>query len=153
LNQPPREGLGSQEPTVPPAQGGGEQRVVGYRILDDRPVAARDAEQKARMIARRRGLVDRVYQLVDYAFILLYGLLAIRLLLGLVNASPAAGFVRFINALTQPFYAPFVGIVASVDLSPGQLELPIVICVLAYLLLHVAVRGLLRVVLGTKRSI
>lgn len=131
---------------------GGERRVVGYRILDDKPVEERKAEAKARSIARRRTLVERLYQFVDYAFFVLYGLLGIRLALGLLAASPGAGFVRFINGLTQPFYGPFVDIVPALELERGVFELSIVICVLAYLLLHVAVRGLLHVVLGTRRS-
>ena len=51
--------------------------------------------------------------MLDYAFYLLYGLLAIRLVLALVAARPNNGFVRLISVVTDPFYALFCGIVPS----------------------------------------
>jgi uncharacterized protein YggT (Ycf19 family) len=82
----------------------------------------------------------------------LYGLLGIRFVLALLGASETAGFVQFINALTNPFYAPFAGIVARPLVNGGVLDLPLVIALLAYLLLHVAVRGLLRLVAGERKA-
>lgn len=142
----------------PPAGGapdgsGGKRGVPGYRIVDEKPAAEKSAEQKSRSIARRRRLVERAYQGLDYVFFVLYGLLGIRLALGLLAASEQAGFVVFVQAITEPFYGPFVDIVPSVALTRGTFELSIVIALLAYLLLHVALRGLLHVLLGTKRSI
>ena len=61
---------------------------------------------------RSRGLA-RVSQIVDYIFYVIYALLAMRFLLALLAARSSAGFVRFIVAVSNPFYAPFRGIVAS----------------------------------------
>ena len=85
--------------------------------------------------------------MLDYLFGLLYALLAIRLVLELINARKGTGFVEFIVTLTSAFYAPFKGIVAS-DTVDGSHPIvwPIVIAILAYMLLHAALRGLLRLV-------
>ena len=46
--------------------------------------------------------------------------------------------------LTNPFYAPFKGIVATESLDGAHpIVWPIVIAIVAYMLLHAAVRGLL----------
>lgn len=58
-------------------------------------------------------MVARISQVLDYGFMLLYALLAIRFGLALLAARSSAGFVKLIVALTDPFYAPFKGIVAS----------------------------------------
>jgi uncharacterized protein YggT (Ycf19 family) len=95
---------------------------------------------------RRDGgiLVARV---LDYLFGILYTLLAIRLLLELIGARRSAGFVEFIATLTNPFYAPFKGIVASDTLDGTHpIVWPLVIAMLAYMVLHGALRGLLRFV-------
>jgi len=84
----------------------------------------------------------------DYVFYLLYGFLAIRLVLAFLGAREGAAFVRLVHGITEPFYAPFRGIVARPGLDGGYLDLPAVLALLAYVLLHVAVRGLLRVIAG-----
>ena len=48
-------------------------------------------------------------------------------------------------ALTSVFYAPFKGIVPNDSLDGSHpIVWPIVIAILAYMILHMAVRGLLR---------
>jgi uncharacterized protein YggT (Ycf19 family) len=93
---------------------------------------------------RPRGLA-RVSQFIDYLFWLLYSLLLIRLLLVFFSANSWAGFVRFIDALTNPFYAPFRGIVASQPIEGGYtLAVPLLIAIVVYALLHLAINKLLR---------
>jgi uncharacterized protein YggT (Ycf19 family) len=95
------------------------------------------------MPGRPRGLA-RLSQFIDYLFWLLYSLLAIRLILVFFSASSWAGFVRFIDALTNPFYAPFRGIVASQPVGDGfTLAVPILIAIVVYALLHLAINKLL----------
>jgi uncharacterized protein YggT (Ycf19 family) len=106
-----------------------------------------------REVERARGLA-RVSQVVDYIFYLIYGLLAIRLLLALLAARPSAGFVQFIYTLTGPLYAPFRGIVASPTAEGGYtLALPIVIAIIVYALLHLGINGLLRLIAHRKTEI
>ena len=104
-------------------------------------------------VERGRALA-RVSQVVDYIFFVIYGLLVIRLLLALMAARSEAGFVQFIRAISDPFYAPFRGIVASPSTPEGfTLALPIVIALVVYILLHMAINGLLRIFVHRKTEV
>ena len=97
-------------------------------------------------VSRSRGIA-RGAQVLDYAFSLIYGLLGIRLVLALIAANSASGFVRLIYALTDPLYAMFRGIVPSPSIEGGfTLAVPILIALAAYALLHLALKGLMRMV-------
>lgn len=99
-------------------------------------------------------MVARISQVFDYGFMLLYALLAIRFGLALLAARSGAGFVKLIVALTDPFYAPFKGIVASPRLDGGHTVLvPLIIAFAAYVVLHLAINGLLRLFAQRKTTI
>jgi uncharacterized protein YggT (Ycf19 family) len=94
---------------------------------------------------RPRGF-GRVSQFIDYLFWLLYSLLFIRLLLVFFHASASTGFVQFIDRITNPFYSPFRGIVASQEIEGGfTLAIPILVAIVVYALLHLAINKLMRV--------
>ncbi len=106
-----------------------------------------------REVERARGLA-RVSQIIDYIFYILYALLAMRFLLALLAARSSAGFVQFIVTVTNPFYEPFRGIVASPSTNQGHtLLLPIVIAIIAYVILHLAINGLLRILAHRRTEI
>ena len=93
-------------------------------------------------------------QFLDYAFYVVYSLLAIRLVLALIAARSGNGFVQFINAVTGPFYAPFRGIVSSPTAEGGfTLAVPVLIAIVVYMILHAAINGLLRMVGSRKTAI
>jgi hypothetical protein len=57
-------------------------------------------------------------------------------------------------AVSDPFYAPFRGIVASPSTDSGHtLLLPIVIALVAYVILHLLINGLLRMLAHRKTEI
>src|ERR1043166_1531589 len=92
---------------------------------------------------RGRGAA-RISQVVDYLFFVLYALLGLRFILALLAARSGAGFVRFIVAVTDPFYRPFRGIVSSPSTDGGHtLMIPLVIAIIVYVLLHLGINGLL----------
>ncbi len=96
----------------------------------------------------------RISQVIDFAFYVVYGLLALRLLLSLFSAKSSAGFVQFIRNVTDPLYEPFRGIVASPSIEGGYtLVLPIVVAIIAYSLLHLGINGLLRLIAQRKTVI
>lgn len=131
---------------------GVERRVDNEPVADERRAAERRAAHEAEQRAaaeRWRRVMARVDQAVDYVFLLLYGLLIVRFLLTLLGANEEAAFVQFIHGLTGPFYGPFSGIVARPAVNGGLLDFPLIIALLAYVLLHGAVRGLLRLLAGT----
>jgi uncharacterized protein YggT (Ycf19 family) len=124
------------------------------RVADDmRSHAISEVAGTGREIERGRTFA-RVSQVVDYLFMLLYGLLGIRLVLALLAARSSNGFVQMIDAVTDPFYAPFRGIVSSPSAEGGfTLAVPIIIAIIAYALLHAAIRGLLRMLVHRKTEV
>ncbi len=93
-------------------------------------------------------------QFLDYAFYVLYALLGIRLALALIAAQSGNGFVKFIAAITDPFYAPFRGIVASPTTEGGNtIVFPIIIALVVYAMAHLGINGLLRMVGNRKTAI
>ena len=123
-------------------------------IADDmRQKAVSEVVQTQREVERGR-VVARISQVIDYLFFLVYGLLTIRLLLALFAARSTNEFVQFIRSVTDPFYAPFRGIVESPSTPEGfTLALPIVIALVVYLLLHLAINGLLRIFVHRKTEV
>ena len=97
--------------------------------------------------------VARLSQFIDYAFFLLYALLAIRFVLVLAAARSSAGFVQFIVTVTNPFYDPFKGIVENTEASGHTLMLPLLVAIGAYAVLHLAINRLLRLIVVRKTAI
>lgn len=121
------------------SQAGRIQDVAGNM----REKAVDTVVQTEREVERAR-FMARVSQVVDYAFFLIYGLLGIRLLLELFAARESAGFFQFIKTVTGPFYAPFRGLVPTLSNEGFKLALPIIVALVVYMLLHLAINGLLR---------
>jgi uncharacterized protein YggT (Ycf19 family) len=118
-----------------------------------RRTAVTEVVETEREVQRARS-VARVSQVVDYIFFLIYGLLTIRLLLELFAARESAGFFKFIKMLTDPFYAPFRGLVPSPSTAEGfTLALPVVVAIVVYMLLHLAINGLLRMFAHRKTEV
>ena len=102
----------------------------------------------------RGRVVARISQVVDYIFMLMYSLLAIRLLLELFAARESAGFFQFIKSVTDPFYSPFRGLVPSPSTPEGfTLALPIIIAIVVYMLLHLAINSFLRILAHRKVAV
>ncbi len=131
----------------------GEPQRVRQVASDLRSKAVDEVIHTEREVERGRGAA-RVSQVVDYIFYVIYALLGMRFLLALLAARSSAGFVQFIVAVTNPFYAPFRGIVGSPQTDQGHtLLLPIVVAIIAYVLLHLAINGLLRMLAHRKTAI
>ena len=124
-------------------------RVASH--LRDRAVADTMHQERSK---DRAGAAARWSQFMDYGFSVIYSLLGVRLVLALMAASSTSGFVRLVRAITDPFYAPFRGIVASPSTDGGHtLVLPIGVALVVYLMLHVALTGLLRMVGHRKTTV
>lgn len=135
------------------APAAGESKKIQQVAGQFRAKAVDEVIHTEREVERGRGAA-RVSQVIDYIFYLLYALLGMRFLLALMAAHPTAGFVQFIATVTDPFYAPFRGIVNVPSTEDGhRLLLPIVIAIIAYVILHLAINGLLRMVAHRKTQI
>ncbi len=131
----------------------GEAQRIDNVAGEFRSKAVNEVVDTEREVERSRSLA-RVSQVVDYIFWVIYALLAMRFLLALMAARSSAGFVQFIVSVSNPFYLPFQGIVASPRTDGGHtLMLPIVIAIIAYALLHLAINGLLRMFAHRKTEI
>lgn len=120
---------------------------------DMRRKAVNEVAETEQEVERGR-FFARVSQFVDYVFFVIYGLLTVRLLLELFAARESAGFVKFIKSVTGVFYAPFEGIAPSPTADGGfTLALPIIIAIVAYMLLHLAINGLLRIFVHRKTTV
>ena len=133
----------------PPAETHRIDRLAG----EFRTKAVDEVVETEREVERARG-VARVSQIIDYIFYVIYGLLGLRFLLALMAARSSAGFVQFIVTVTDPFYRPFRGIVASPSTGSGHtLMMPLVIAIIVYVLLHLAINGLLRMIAHRKTAV
>ena len=130
------------------SQAGRIENVAGNM----REKAVDEVVQTEREIERGR-VMARISQVVDYLFFIVYGLLTLRFLLELFGARENAGFFQFIRSVTGPFYAPFKGLVASPSADGFTLALPIIFALVAYMLLHLAINGLLRLFAHRKVSV
>ncbi len=120
---------------------------------DLRGRAIADVASKDREVSRARGLA-RGAQVADYVFSLLYGLLAIRLVLSMIGARSSNGFVRAIGGVTGPFFALFRDIVPSPSVDGRYtLVVPIIVALAFYALLHAAIRAGLRVMANRQTTI
>jgi len=135
------------------APAAGESQKIQQVAGEFRSKAVKEVVDTEREVERGRGAA-RISQIVDYIFYVIYALLAMRFLLALMAARSTAGFVQFIVTVTNPFYAPFKGIVASPRTDQGHtLLLPIIVAIIAYVLLHLAINGLLRMLAHRKTQI
>ena len=131
----------------------GESQKINEVAGQFRSKAVDEVVDTEREVQRARGLA-RVSQIVDYIFFLLYALLGLRFLLALLAANNETGFVQFVVTVTDPFYLPFRSIVASPSVGGGHtLKMPLVVAFIAYLLLHLAINGLLRLLAHRKTAI
>ena len=131
----------------------GEAQRIEQVAGDFRSKAVDEVVDTEREVQRSRGLA-RVSQIVDYIFYVIYALLGMRFLLALLAARSTAGFVQFIVTVSNPFYAPFRGIVASPRTDQGHtLLLPVVVAIISYALLHLLINGLLRMLAHRKTAI
>jgi len=142
--------IAQQASQAPPP---GEARKIENVAGQFRTKAVNEVVDTEREVERSRGAA-RVSQVIDYIFYVIYALLGMRFLLALLAARSTAGFVQFIVTVTNPFYAPFRGIVDAPRTEDGHtLMLPIVVAIIAYVLLHLAINGLLRMLAHRKTEI
>jgi uncharacterized protein YggT (Ycf19 family) len=139
------------------AQAAGATRVEAHREAqiagEFRSKAVSEVVETEREVERSRALA-RVSQVIDFIFYVIYALLGLRLLLALLAARRSAGFMQFIFGVTDPLYAPFRGIVASPTAEGGHtLAVPIIIAIIVYLLLHLGIKALLRMIAHRKTEI
>jgi uncharacterized protein YggT (Ycf19 family) len=97
--------------------------------------------------------VARVSQVVDYIFYVIYGIVGLEIILEGLGARDGAGFKRLIDTIGAPFLAPFRGLMPDLSSGPFQLMLSYVMALVVYLLVHLAINGLLRMFVHRKVAV
>ena len=123
------------------AQQSGAVEAVASNLQQKAVSEVRETELE--MERARRGA--RVNQFVDYIFYVAYGLIGLKIALELFGARDGNAFMSFLNALTAPLLAPFRGLLPDPAVGSSQLMLSFIVALIVYGLLHLAIRGLLRV--------
>lgn len=123
-------------------------------------VLASSLKQKAvREVADTEATIDRtrtvarVAQVVDYVFYLIYGIISLEIVLEALGARENAGFKEFVDTLAAPLLAPFEGLMADPGTGNYRFMLSYIFALIVYFLLHLAVKGLLRLFVQKKTTI
>lgn len=114
--------------------------------------SAHEAVETERELGRGR-TAARVSQVVDYLFYLIYGLISLQFLLGLMGARPGNGFVQFIAGVTMPLLAPFERIVVTPSAGAYQIRVSYLFALVVYILLHLAINGMFRLIAHRKVTV
>jgi uncharacterized protein YggT (Ycf19 family) len=132
-----------------------QQQVDALRGADEEKVGsvARELKHNALEEVRRTDLelsrskgAARIAQIVDYVFLVIYGLIGLQVFLTLIGARPHNAFKHFLDVVTAPILAPFKGLLPDPSVGPFRLMLSYVIAAFVYFLLQLAIRGVLRLV-------
>jgi len=102
---------------------------------------------------KRARTTARFSQVIDYLFYVVYGLITLQIIFDLFGARRNNGFRNLIDTLSSPFLAPFRNLFPDPASGQFQFRFSYVAALLIYILLHLAVNGLLRVVAHRKTAI
>ena len=92
-------------------------------------------------------IIIRIRHFVDYVFYLAYGTIGLEIVLELAGARDSSGFKHFLNKITEPLLGPFVGLFSDpIFHNQFRFRVSYIVALFVYLLVHVAVYGLLRVI-------
>ena len=95
----------------------------------------------------------RVSQVVDYVFYLIYALISLEIILELLGAREGNAFKNFIDALTAPLLMPFKTLMPDLSNGRFQLKISYLVALFVYVLLHMAINGLLRMLAHRKTAV
>jgi uncharacterized protein YggT (Ycf19 family) len=130
----------------------GEKARIQSVARDLKHKAIREVSATEGEISRARQ-VARVSQVVNYLFGLIYGLLGLLIVLELLGARESSGFKSFIDKVTWPLVAPFRGLMPDPSVGNFQLMLSYIIGLVVYSLVHLAVNGLLRLMVQRRTEV
>lgn len=89
---------------------------------------------------------------INYVFVLIEGVIGLRILLKALGGNPANAFVGFIYALTAPFVGPFLSVFnwGAVDISIGVIEFGSILAIAFYILLNYAIVKLIWILVSRR---
>jgi uncharacterized protein YggT (Ycf19 family) len=114
--------------------------------------SAQEGVEMEREIGRGR-TAARVSQFVDYLFYVIYGLTALQFMLRLIGARSGNGFVQFMSSVTRPLLAPFERIVPTASNGTNQIVFSYLLALIIYILIHLAINGVFRLIAHRKVTV
>jgi uncharacterized protein YggT (Ycf19 family) len=114
--------------------------------------SVREAAETERELGRGR-TAARISQVVDYLFYIIYGLIGLQFVLRLTGARPGNGFVQFVAGVSWPLLAPFERIVGTPWVGAFQIQLSYLLALFIYILLHIAINGVFRIIAYRKVTV
>jgi uncharacterized protein YggT (Ycf19 family) len=103
-------------------------------------------------LERAKG-VARLSQFIDYVFYLIYGIITLEIVLELLGARDGNAFKRFVDALSAPFLSPFKSLLVDPAAGRFQLRLSFFVALIVYILIHLAINGMLRLFAHRKTTV
>ncbi len=100
-------------------------------------------------IARARS-VSRISEFLNYAFYLVYGIIGLEILMELVAARESSGIKQIVDAISRPVLGPFLGVLPNPAAGEMRLMLSYFMAFIIYMLIHLAVNGLLKLLAHNK---
>lgn len=110
-------------------------------------VRATDTEVK------RARTVARISQVIDYLFYIVYGLITLEIIFDLFGARRTNDFRNLIDTLSSPFLSPFRNLFSDPTAGQFQIRFSYLAALVVYILLHLAINGLLRMLVHRKTAI
>jgi len=101
----------------------------------------------------RGRVAARVSQIIDYVFYLIYALISLEILLELLGARETNAFKNFIDSLTALLLLPFNTLMPDLARGRFQLRVSYLVALFVYVLLHMAINGLLRLFAHRKTAV
>ena len=97
--------------------------------------------------------VARISQFVDYVFYIIYGLISLQIIFDLFGARHGNGIRNFIETVSAPFLAPFNNLFFDPSAGVFRLRFSYIAALVVYILLHMAINGILRMIAQRKTEI
>jgi YggT family protein len=95
----------------------------------------------------------RVSQVIDYIFYLIYGIITLEIILELLGARDSNAFKRFVDSISAPFLSPFKSLLVDPASGRFQLRLSFFVALIVYILIHLAINGMLRFFVHRKTTV
>jgi uncharacterized protein YggT (Ycf19 family) len=126
-----------------------EIKALGNDLKQGAISEVRETETEVR---RGRGAA-RLSQAMDYLFYLIYGIISLQIVFDLFGASRSNGIRNFVDTLSWPLLAPFRNLFPDPAVGRFHFRFSYIAALVVYVLLHLAVNGLLRMIAHRKTAV
>ena len=121
-----------------------ETPAPGANAQDAREVIHDEGAEDRR--AQRSMVLARATKFVSYFFGILYALITLEFLLEMFAARDGNAFKQFLDSLTAPFLAPFRTLLPTLAAGNSQIIFSYVVAFAVYLMVHMGVLALARII-------